>query len=104
MQLNESENGLIELLSQLQNGLDELRRGQIELGIQMQEVSKRLVQVEQCVSNHYNDYRQTGQRTVWSDEQRLAFAQWLSEPGEGTDYGYGEQTHTLHHSSKEMPT
>jgi hypothetical protein len=36
-----------------------------------------MTQVEYCVTNHYNDFRQTGNRTIWSNEQRTAFGDWL---------------------------
>lgn len=66
-----------DLLLQIQENLCDLRKGQSAMEERLSSFDQRLVQVERCVTNHYNDFRQTGSRDIWSDEQRATFSEWL---------------------------
>lgn len=68
---------LRDLLLQIQRDIGALTQHQKALAEQLSGVDQRLAQVEYCVINHYNDFRETGNRTVWSNEQRNAFGEWL---------------------------
>ena len=76
--MNDTQNTqILELLLQIQKDIGALRQDQASLTQQIAMLDQRMTQVEYCVTNHYNDFRQTGNRTIWSNEQRTAFGDWL---------------------------
>lgn len=76
--MNDTQNmQILELLLQIQKDIGALRQDQASLTQQIAMLDQRMTQVEYCVTNHYNDFRQTGNRTIWSNEQRTAFGDWL---------------------------
>ncbi|PPD29709.1 MAG: hypothetical protein CTY19_16985 [Methylomonas sp.] len=68
---------LFDLLLQIQRDIGALTQQQTALAEQLTGLDQRLAQVEYCVINHYNDFRETGNRSVWTNEQRNAFGEWL---------------------------
>lgn len=76
--MNDAQNmEMMDLLLQIQRDIGALRQDQVSLALQITALDQRMTQVEYCVTNHYNDFRQTGNRTIWSNEQRTAFGDWL---------------------------
>lgn len=76
--MNDAQNmEIMNLLLQIQRDLGALRQDQASLAQQLTALDQRMTQVEYCVTNHYNDFRQTGNRTIWTNEQRTAFGDWL---------------------------
>ncbi len=76
--MNDAQNmEIMDLLLQIQRDIGALRQDQASLSQQITALNQRMTQVEYCVTNHYNDFRQTGNRTIWTNEQRTAFGDWL---------------------------
>lgn len=68
----------LDLLQKIQQSINELKQSHAELSHQATSVDQRLCQVERCLVNLHNDARQSRGRSIWTDDERMAFSNWLA--------------------------
>lgn len=72
-------------LEQISSGIHDLKKSITDLQQQVQLVDERLLLVERCIANLHGNNTQAPTRTVWTDEERDAFCNWLAVNSDAGD-------------------
>ena len=68
---------LLQQLQQISQAIGEVKQEVTELNGRNESVDQRLLMIERCLANLHSDLGQSRGRTIWSDEERKAFSNWL---------------------------
>lgn len=91
-------NEVLSYLKQISLGLNDLTHAINEVNQQLNSLDQRLALVERCVVNIHTNNTQAPTRTIWSDDERTAFCNWLAVNTDASDDTYN--INTLDDSSK----
>jgi hypothetical protein len=83
----DSSHDILDQLQQIIQGLNTLTQTVSQLNLRQHRIEERLTQVERCLVNLRQEANQSRNRPVWTDNERAAYALWLTEASE-QDQGF----------------
>lgn len=77
---------ITEHLLRIRQEIGEIGQSQTDVAAQLTALDNRLSNIERCVINLRNDAVQASNRSIWSDDERTAYVNWLTDVSEQDEH------------------